>query len=118
MGKGISEWDVSKVYTEGDKVYFQGQLYKLRMAMLNGKYILAFVPVSEVKKLKAMFIDACNSLTNEGIAIPNEWEDIVKEGEYRDGEPCDHPGCLSHISHPCEGCGRIGGVTLKEKING
>ena len=25
------------------------------------------------------------------------------------GEPCDHPGCLSHHSHPCEGCGRIGG---------
>ena len=20
----------------------------------------------------------------------------------RDGEPCSHPGCLSHISHPCE----------------
>lgn len=28
---------------------------------------------------------------------------------YRIGEPCAHPGCLSHISHPCEGCGRIGG---------
>lgn len=27
----------------------------------------------------------------------------------RDGEPCDHPGCLSHISHPCEGCGRVAG---------
>lgn len=22
------------------------------------------------------------------------------------GEPCSHPGCLSHVSHPCEGCGR------------
>jgi hypothetical protein len=27
-----------------------------------------------------------------------------------DGKPCDHPGCLSHISHPCEVCGRIGGI--------
>lgn len=27
----------------------------------------------------------------------------------RDGEPCGHPGCLSHHSHPCEGCGRTGG---------
>ena len=27
----------------------------------------------------------------------------------KEGEPCGHPGCLSHISHPCEGCGRIGG---------
>lgn len=28
---------------------------------------------------------------------------------YKDGEPCEHPGCLNHITHPCEGCGRIGG---------
>lgn len=28
---------------------------------------------------------------------------------YRDYEPCEHPGCLSHISHPCENCGRVGG---------
>ena len=27
-----------------------------------------------------------------------------------DGQPCGHPGCLNHISHPCEGCGRIGGM--------
>ena len=26
------------------------------------------------------------------------------------GIPCEHPGCLSHVSHPCEGCGRILGV--------
>jgi hypothetical protein len=30
--------------------------------------------------------------------------------KYRDGEPCnEHPCCLQHQSHPCEGCGRIGG---------
>ncbi len=28
---------------------------------------------------------------------------------YKPGEPCPHPGCLSHITHPCKGCGRIGG---------
>lgn len=27
----------------------------------------------------------------------------------RPDEPCGHPGCLSHINHPCEGCGRVGG---------
>jgi len=27
----------------------------------------------------------------------------------RPDEPCAHPGCLSHVSHPCEGCGRIAG---------
>jgi len=30
----------------------------------------------------------------------------------RDGEPCGHPGCLSHVSHPCEMCGRIGGYPV------
>lgn len=25
------------------------------------------------------------------------------------GEPCSHPGCLSHVSHPCEGCGLAAG---------
>lgn len=28
---------------------------------------------------------------------------------YKDSEPCSHRGCLAHISHPCDGCGRIGG---------
>jgi hypothetical protein len=27
-----------------------------------------------------------------------------------DHEPCSHPGCLNHVSHPCEGCGRTAGV--------
>lgn len=28
---------------------------------------------------------------------------------YIDGQSCGHSGCLSHVSHPCEGCGRIAG---------
>lgn len=28
---------------------------------------------------------------------------------YEDGKSCGHPGCLNHVSHPCEGCGRIAG---------
>jgi hypothetical protein len=27
--------------------------------------------------------------------------------ELREGEPCSHKGYLNHVSHPCEGCGRI-----------
>ena len=26
-----------------------------------------------------------------------------------DGVPCAHRGCLHHVTHPCEGCGRIAG---------
>lgn len=29
---------------------------------------------------------------------------------------CDHPGCLNHITHPCEGCGKIGENTLSAPI--
>ena len=25
--------------------------------------------------------------------------------QLRRTEPCSHPGCFSHVSHPCEGCG-------------
>lgn len=28
---------------------------------------------------------------------------------YGHKEPCDHKGCLRHVAHPCEGCGRFGG---------
>lgn len=39
-----------------------------------------------------------------------EWNRLdLKAIQWPDGQPCGHPGCLSHLSHPCEGCGRIGG---------
>lgn len=35
--------------------------------------------------------------------------------KYKDGEPCDHSGCLNHVLHPYEGCNRIAGsVTIYE----
>jgi len=34
---------------------------------------------------------------------------VTVERELFDFQPCGHPGCLSHVSHPCEGCGRIAG---------
>ena len=43
--------------------------------------------VDEIKRLRAQQVDASDKLTP--------------------GEPCDHPGCAQHFSHPCEGCGRI-----------
>lgn len=30
--------------------------------------------------------------------------------EIRVGDACEHPGCRSHVTHPCEGCGRQWGV--------
>lgn len=34
----------------------------------------------------------------------------------KDGEPCEHRGCLSHVTHPCEGCGRTGGRREPETV--
>jgi protein gp37 len=31
-----------------------------------------------------------------------------------DGNPCSHTGCFHHITHPCEGCGRIAGWSQRE----
>lgn len=29
--------------------------------------------------------------------------------DLRPDQPCGHPGCLHHVTHPCEWCGRIAG---------
>lgn len=42
---------------------------------------------------------------------------ILITSKYKDGEPCEHKGCLNHISHSCEGCGRRGGYSIKESIS-
>ena len=36
--------------------------------------------------------------------------------KFKDNGPCSHKGCLHHITHPCEGCGRIGGKMEKDLI--
>lgn len=28
--------------------------------------------------------------------------------DLKPNQPCGHPGCCAHRTHPCEGCGRIG----------
>jgi hypothetical protein len=39
--------------------------------------------------------------------------DTIQSAGLEDGKPCGHPGCLNHVSHPCEGCGRIGGRKME-----
>jgi hypothetical protein len=43
-----------------------------------------------------------------GVA-PDFNEVIIPRQQFPDGVPCGHAGCLSHVSHPCDSCGRIGG---------
>ena len=43
-----------------------------------------------------------------------EWavNDILEKALEDDQEPCDHPGCARHHSHPCEKCGKIQGEKI------
>jgi hypothetical protein len=62
----------------------------------------------EMKLPKRGISGPTNLPLGEVQSIPHEG--IGKDGAiWKDGIPCKHPGCLSHITHPCEGCGRIGG---------
>ncbi len=36
----------------------------------------------------------------------NQFLDLIKVAPRG---PCSHPGCMSHVTHPCEGCGRTWG---------
>ncbi len=39
-----------------------------------------------------------------------------REAATRLSDPCDHRGCHSHLTHPCEGCGRQGGFASWESL--
>lgn len=48
--------------------------------------------------------------------FPNEksvTEKIFDMPKLEVGRPCRHPGCLNHITHACEGCGRIAGGMME-----
>lgn len=48
--------------------------------------------------------------------LPLEFQAFYRP--VRDGEPCGaHPACLSHMTKPCEGCGRIA-VRVPASIEG
>lgn len=61
-------------------------------------------------------LDALRYVTNITKTIPGtddykkfekEFNESIGMKFYSHNEPCAHPGCKSHFSHPCEGCGRI-----------
>ena len=45
---------------------------------------------------------------------PEQGGGWLRPRPLKDGDPCEHKGCLSHITHPCEGCGRIAGKSKPE----
>lgn len=50
---------------------------------------------------------------DHGLVIPADEAQLNRIEKLIDGVPCSHPGCLNHVTHPCEGCGRIAGRTTR-----
>lgn len=44
-----------------------------------------------------------------GYNAPESLDDYLSRLE--EWQPCFHAGCLNHVTHPCEVCGRITGKT-------
>jgi hypothetical protein len=63
----------------------------------------------------AGIVRAANWIMNGAIEGAENLLSAFPDWKWKDGEPCDHPGCLHHVSHPCEGCGRIGGFPVVRK---
>ena len=40
----------------------------------------------------------------------------LEKKTHKERKPCEHPGCLHHVSHHCEGCGCIAGRTKQLAI--
>lgn len=45
--------------------------------------------------------------------IDNKIDTALGLNPLVDGESCGHPGCLNHVTTPCEWCGRIAGQKAK-----
>jgi hypothetical protein len=66
--------------------------------------------LTELKILAGTDPAVAETLRAAGIKPEHVEKVVVPERHVlRDGEPCTHPGCLRHLTHPCEGCGRVGG---------
>jgi len=63
----------------------------------------AVVANGEMAQAARVYI--CNSCVQE--MVKNPIVEIKADG-LMPGQPCSHPGCCAHITHPCEVCGRTG----------
>jgi len=52
------------------------------------------------------------------VDLEKSLKDVVlqKTGDNSMKEPCDHPGCHSHRTHPCESCGYQAGRSKNKSV--
>lgn len=80
-----------------------------KLLELNGHGAKKKVEHSHSHELRAApeQLDRLTTALRESRSI--EQGQVLNVTTFRPGEACSHPGCLSHVTHPCEGCGRIAG---------
>ena len=66
------------------------------------------LPEDRQQCFEKIFPDHYKILITEGVNKNFVGYFKIRSAKYDDPRnPCDHPGCLNHASHPCEKCGRI-----------
>ena len=52
----------------------------------------------------------------DGDIVGNDFTvDLLTPVRQARPQPCSHPGCSSHVSHPCEGCGYMWGKGERDR---
>lgn len=90
------------------KVYLIQEIENRKQSLLNTfklKYINTIPTQDDIKNFDLL-------LKNDDIIIKLQklLNRIYELDTLKDGVPCSHIGCLNHVSHPCENCGRIAGL--------
>lgn len=68
---------------------------------------------------KKFIDDEADYSVDAGERPVSEFTGLLPSSEriLKDGDPCGHPGCLNHVTHPCEGCGRTAGRKIEKGSN-
>lgn len=94
-----------------DKVPFE----KFRVDCYDNYVAVTPMPEGKIKDVSAIaqFVKRAIQAALDAAQDNAYRERLQRIRNLKDGEPCDHAGCLNHVSHPCEGCGRIAGRTRR-----
>ena len=91
-----------------------GKMNKARLRVPPGHD--AMVSLVEIEQRDDEIMDLYTSLKDDPMirwkdnikaVVESQKQNIVPHYEAKQGQPCSHPGCANHVSHPCEECGRI-----------
>ena len=107
-------WDACEKILRDEKEPLE--VWRVARAAMTGedRIILALMRETLVRRQHVTFrypLLPCAAINAIGEAgKPRIKQVVAKPDRFLEAyEACDHPGCLSQQTHPCESCGRIGG---------